>query len=426
MNNKKTSLSNQLIVITLTALLVMIVSIIIVLPKSLEPFFEETVYSYLDQPLQMIEKEDSLTKKYKNIAYIIYSDDRILISEDYKNILGVDDYQKLLKYIVTDQGKFVYKGNNYYYSVNHKGNNYKTIAITTDSYIKFIRRNSLGIVIPIVIITFAIILILLFLWSRIVVNRLQKLKLKVDNMNNEKFYVAKSKYEFDDEIMLLDKTIDEMKEIILSQDKYKSEMYQNISHDFKTPITVIKSYIEAYHDGIEPYDEVINVSEEQIKKLENKVKTLLELNKITYLQNSYKNDIKTKIITTINSTIDKFKIVRNDINYLVKCDKEDIFYDGTPDMWESITNNILSNFVRYAKSEIVITIKENKIIFFNDGEPIEKEILSSMFEPYKKGKKGENGIGLSIVKGNCDLIVYKVIAKNKKNGVEFIINKGTK
>ena len=77
MNNKKTSLSNQLIVITLTALLVMIVSIIIVLPKSLEPFFEETVYSYLDQPLQMIEKEDSLTKKYKNIAYIIYSDDRI-------------------------------------------------------------------------------------------------------------------------------------------------------------------------------------------------------------------------------------------------------------------------------------------------------------------------------------------------------------
>ena len=59
-------------------------------------------------------------------------------------------------------------------------------------------------------------------------------------MNNEKFYVAKSKYEFDDEIMLLDKTIDEMKEIILSQDKYKSEMYQNISHDFKTPITVIK------------------------------------------------------------------------------------------------------------------------------------------------------------------------------------------
>ena len=66
MNNKKTSLSNQLIVITLTALLVMIVSIIIVLPKSLEPFFEETVYSYLDQPLQMIEKEDSLIKKYKN------------------------------------------------------------------------------------------------------------------------------------------------------------------------------------------------------------------------------------------------------------------------------------------------------------------------------------------------------------------------
>lgn len=426
MRDKKISLSNQLIVITLIAFFIMIISIIIVLPSSLEPFFEKTVYTYLDQPLQMIDKNYSISKKYKNIAYIIYSDENIMISENYKNVLNVDDYTKILKYIITDQGKFVYKGNNYYYSVNIKNNDVKIIAITTDNYIKFIRRNSLGIVIPIVIITFAIILILLFLWSRIVVNRLQKLKLKVDNINNDKFYVQKNKYEFDDEIMLLDKTIDDMKEIILYQDKYKSEMYQNISHDFKTPITVIKSYIEAYHDGVEPYDEVIEVSSEQIKKLENKVKTLLELNKITYLQNSYKNDKKIKIITTINNTVEKFKIVRNDVKYLVKCDNDNIVYDGTNDIWESITNNILSNFVRYAKNEIVITIKENKIIFFNDGEPIEKEIIDRVFEPYKKGKKGENGIGLSIVKGNCDLIGYKVVAKNKKNGVEFIISKGMK
>lgn len=426
MRDKKISLSNQLIVITLIAFFIMIISIIIVLPSSLEPFFEKTVYTYLDQPLQMIDKNYSISKKYKNIVYIIYSDENIMISENYKNVLNVDDYTKILKYIITDQGKFVYKGNNYYYSVNIKNNDVKIIAITTDNYIKFIRRNSLGIVIPIVIITFAIILILLFLWSRIVVNRLQKLKLKVDNINNDKFYVQKNKYEFDDEIMLLDKTIDDMKEIILYQDKYKSEMYQNISHDFKTPITVIKSYIEAYHDGVEPYDEVIEVSSEQIKKLENKVKTLLELNKITYLQNSYKNDKKIKIITTINNTVEKFKIVRNDVKYLVKCDNDNIVYDGTNDIWESITNNILSNFVRYAKNEIVITIKENKIIFFNDGEPIEKEIIDRVFEPYKKGKKGENGIGLSIVKGNCDLIGYKVVAKNKKNGVEFIISKGMK
>ena len=242
-------------------------------------------------------------------------------------------------------------------------------------------------------------------------------------MNNENFDVVKNKYEFDDEIMLLDNTIDEMKEIILSQDKYKSEMYQNISHDFKTPITVIKSYIEAYNDGVENYDNVIKVSDEQIKKLEKKVKTLLQLNKITYLQNSYKNDEQIKILPVIESIIDKYKIINNNFNYEIKCDKKNIMYNGNEDIWESIVNNILSNAIRYAKKDIVITIKEDKIIFFNDGEAIDKEIINSMFEPFKKGKKGENGIGLSIVKGNCNLIDYSIMARNKKNGVEFIISK---
>ena len=38
------------------------------------------------------------------------------------------------------------------------------------------------------------------------------------------------------------------------QEAYKNQMYQNISHDFKTPITVMKSYIEAMEDGIEIHE----------------------------------------------------------------------------------------------------------------------------------------------------------------------------
>lgn len=242
-------------------------------------------------------------------------------------------------------------------------------------------------------------------------------------MTDESFSIADNKYEFDDELKLLDDTIDKMKEIILSQEKYKTEMYQNISHDFKTPIMVIKSYIEAYYDGTYDSDTVIDINDKQIKKLENKVKTLLELNKITYLQNSYKNDKKIEIQTTIKELIEKYKIINKNLKYEIKCDKKSITYNGTEDIWESIVNNLLNNFIRYAKSEIIITIKENKIIFFNDGDNISNDIINDIFIPYKKGLKGENGLGLAIVKGNCDLLGYKVLAKNKKNGVEFIISK---
>lgn len=70
MKNRKISLSNQLVIITILSLIIMIISLIIVLPKSLEPFFEETVYSYLEQPLQMFEGSNSSNKKYQNIVYI--------------------------------------------------------------------------------------------------------------------------------------------------------------------------------------------------------------------------------------------------------------------------------------------------------------------------------------------------------------------
>ena len=63
-------------------------------------------------------------------------------------------------------------------------------------------------------------------------------------------------------------------------------MYQNISHDFKTPLTVIKSYIEAVHDEVEDKDKALQVIEEQTEKLENKVHSLLYLNKLDYLKDS--------------------------------------------------------------------------------------------------------------------------------------------
>lgn len=419
------NLSKQLVIITILSFIVMIISLIIVLPRSLEPFFEETVYNYLEQPLQVLDAASTKNRKFHDIVYIQYDSNSIYISSNYKNILNINDYTKILKYIDKEQGKFTYKGKKYYYYVKLREGN-KTIAITSDSYIRVIRANSFIIVFPIVISTFFIILILLLLWSRIIVKKLEKLKLKVDNITNENFSVAENKYEFDDELKLLDDTIDRMKDIILSEEKFKREMYQNISHDFKTPIMVIKSYIEAYKDGIENVDVVMNISEMQVEKLEKKVKTLLELNKITYLQNSYKNDKKIKIQTIVNNCVDRYKMINKNLIYDINCVDKNINYSGTEDMWESIINNILNNFIRYAKNKIVITIKENKIIFYNDGENIDRDILKDIFKPYRKGKRGENGLGLSIVKGNVDLIGYKIAAKNKKDGVEFIIYKNSK
>ena len=77
--------------------------------------------------------------------------------------------------------------------------------------------------------------------------------------------------------------------------------------------------------------------------------------------------------------------------------------------------------MRYAKEEIKITAKQNKLILYNDGDPIDNDFLEVIFTPFRKGIKGEFGLGLSIVKKTLNIMGYDITIKNEKKGVSFII-----
>ena len=213
-----------------------------------------------------------------------------------------------------------------------------------------------------------------------------------------------------------------MKETLKRQDEYKNQMYQNISHDFKTPITVIKSYIEGIEDGIETKEEGLKVIKEQINKLELKVRSLLYLNKLNYIKDL--DNIKketTDVSRVIIESVEKFKLQTPNVKWDVNLQDKKCIYRGTFDMWEAIIDNLLNNFVRYADKSIKITIKNNKIILYNDGPNIDPNILNDIFTPYKKGVKGQFGLGLSIVKKTIMLLGYEISVHNEKKGISFII-----
>ena len=321
-----------------------------------------------------------------------------------------------------EHGKFTYNNKTYYYSVKRNREQMKNATIIDDSYIRNLRKNMLFITIPVVTLIFLIILVLLLLWSNHLVNKIERLKLKIDNFNNKDFKMSENKNSFDDEMKVLDNTIDEMKEMILTKEQYEREMYQNISHDFKTPIMVVNSYIEAYKDNIETADNVISITEEEMNKLEKKVKTLLELNKVTYLKTNYENIDSINIEPLLKDRIKKYKVINKDLDYELKINSKSKV-NGSNEIWESIIDNILNNSIRYAKEKIVITVNKDNIIFYNDGDNIKDNMLKKIFDSYVKGSKGEHGLGLSIVKKNVELIGYNVYARNLEKGVEFIIEK---
>ena len=131
-------------------------------------------------------------------------------------------------------------------------------------------------------------------------------------------------------------------------------MYQNISHDFKTPLTVIKSYIEAVEDEVEDKDTALAVIKEQTSKLEQKVHSLLYLNKLDYLKTQKKIElVPVDIANIINTEVEKFKFHRKELKFVVEIDKKATFV-GTVDNWETIFDNLLGNFIRYANKTIKI------------------------------------------------------------------------
>ena len=69
MKKIKINLSKQLLIITFFSLFLMILLLVFVLPKSLEPYFEDTLYNYLSKPLEVI-KNDNETREVNNIVYI--------------------------------------------------------------------------------------------------------------------------------------------------------------------------------------------------------------------------------------------------------------------------------------------------------------------------------------------------------------------
>ena len=417
---RKPNLTEQLLFICIVIVAIMIISLGIILPRNLLPIYEDNLYNYLGESLNILDSPEN-SKINSEVAYIYVNNENIFISNNLNKVIGLDSPKEILSKINKEEGKFLYNKKVYYYSTI-TSNNTKKIALTGSSYINDMRMSIFKIILLVVGITFIIVTMVIIIWSNSLVNRIKKLKEKIDNLNNDN-YNHKIKYDYEDEISTLEVALEKMRVYLKEEEEYKNQMYQNISHDFKTPITVMKSYIEAFEDGVITDKEAVKVSKEQLSKLEGKVHSLLYLNKLNYFKDK-KDIIKERcdVSKVVFDSVDKFSLVRNDVKFTLDIDEKNTIFKGSSEMWEAIIDNIWNNFIRYANKEIKITIKNNKITLFNDGPNIDKDVLNNIFSPFEKGVNGVFGLGLSIVKKTLTFLNYDINIQNTKNGVKFIIS----
>lgn len=217
-----------------------------------------------------------------------------------------------------------------------------------------------------------------------------------------------------DEIGRLRMSLDYMASQLNESDKFQQKFLSNISHDFRSPLTSIKGYLEAIQDGTIPpemldkYIGIMLFETERLTKLTSNILTLNELD-----PKSVRLDISTfDLNSIIRHTVETFegtckkKGIKFNITYAnsvqnVKADKGRI---------QQVIYNLIDNAIKFSKenSYIYITVKEKgekaQISIKDTGCGIAKEDIDKIWDRFYKSdssrgrdKKG-SGLGLSITK----------------------------
>ncbi len=256
------------------------------------------------------------------------------------------------------------------------------------------------------------------------------------NVNNEEkhFLISGSKMDSTNEYIVVISDISSLRKL----EDLRKNLISDISHEIKTPVSVIRAGSETLHSGSIKDPKVASKFTKSIldnsERLSEMIDDLLELEKIEFGGLVIKKEkiIPHKEINKILSTIEallveKKLVVKNDIN-------EDLILRTDKESFRSIFSNLLNNAIKYSptgskivfnaakkQKSIVISIKDN-------GYGIEKNSIKRVFERFYRSSKARahtkgTGLGLALVKQLSSRIGANVKVESQINvGSEFFVS----
>jgi two-component system sensor histidine kinase CssS len=230
----------------------------------------------------------------------------------------------------------------------------------------------------------------------------------------------------DDEFFVLSKQFEDMRQNLLRHDYAQKTFIQHASHELKTPIMTIKSYAQSVKDGIMPKEtteDMMDVILNETRRMEKRVQNMLYYTKLDAMKFDVVSKEDFKFGDLAEEIVERFMYQREDIHFEVTGSHYTI--NGDEEQWSILLDNLVQNALRYAQRTIRLSAFYRGSSFivevFNDGEPLTDVKGSEIFQPFRKGNKGQFGLGLAIVKRIAELHGGKAKAINLNNGVAFQI-----
>lgn len=217
-------------------------------------------------------------------------------------------------------------------------------------------------------------------------------------------------------------------------DEFKTKLYTNISHEFRTPLTLISGPVENQLNkpNLNKHDKKeLNLVKRNANRLLNLVNQMLDLSKLESGKLQLKVS-KGNIQTLLKQLAKAFeyKSKSKKINFSYKIDvNRNVWFDK--DVIEKIVTNLLANAVKYTPENGNIHfkafIKDDYIIIntINNGSTYKNEDLPKLFKRYYQTSKNSDGtgIGLSLIKELATLSHGNILANiMNTDDIQFTVN----
>lgn len=216
----------------------------------------------------------------------------------------------------------------------------------------------------------------------------------------------------------------------------RTELFSSISHELKTPITIVKGQLQGMIAGVGRYkdrDTYLVQSLEAVTNLETMVQELLTVSRMEtpgYACNREPFDLVDLIKRCLVAQEDLF--IQKDME-LVRHMPQTLIYKGDQQLLKRVFDNLIANALAYspAGNSIIVNLGEDgttaKFSIENTGVHVDEGDLSRVFEAFfradqsRSRQTGGSGLGLYIVKKILDLHGTQYSMKNTTGGVVFTI-----
>ncbi|SHL71256.1 ABC-type sugar transport system, substrate-binding protein, contains N-terminal xre family HTH domain [Flavobacterium flevense] len=254
----------------------------------------------------------------------------------------------------------------------------------------------------------------------------------VITIRNKKRLLEVNNYKITSQKNEIEKFVEKLKE----SNESKINFFTGISHEFKTPLTLILSSVESLHDE---FQNKSNTVKKDLDIMYNNSMRLLRL--INQLLDFRKVEDKKFTIKLSKNNLWKFSVnmfkefkreaKKRNINYTIETDNEEIEVYFDVNLMDKVYYNLLSNCFKFTPDggEIAVRITQNtkngfvKISFKDSGIGIPEKEIKQVFSPFFQGTnnyRNGSGIGLNLSKSFIDLH-QGIIEVKSVNGAEFSV-----